>query len=47
MQPRMIKSGVTSQIEMNTLEERLNSERQSANTVFVRDMAFGIWGTMH
>ncbi|MCB8818584.1 hypothetical protein [Desulfosporosinus shakirovi] len=49
MLPRIIKLGVVNQkeIEIDTLEERLNSERQNANTVFVRDMAFGIWATMH
>ncbi|WP_368294566.1 class I SAM-dependent methyltransferase [Dehalobacter sp. TBBPA1] len=49
MLPRIIKLGVINQkeIEIDTLEERLNSERQNANTVFVRDMAFGIWATIH
>lgn len=50
MLPRMIKSGAINQKEidtMATLEERLHREQQSANTVFVRDMAFGIWATMH
>jgi Methylase involved in ubiquinone/menaquinone biosynthesis len=48
MLPRIIQSGTAGQKEINIdlLEERLNSERQNADTVFVRDMTFGIWGTM-
>ena len=45
---RIIQSGVAEakDIEIDTLEERLDIERHSANTVFVRDMAFGIWGAI-
>ena len=32
-----------SDIEIQTLEKRLNAER-SADTIYVSDMAFGIWG---
>lgn len=48
MMPRIIQSGTASQEEIgiDSLEDRLNRELKNANTVFVRDMAFGIWGTM-
>ena len=48
MLPRIIQSGTANQKEINIdlLEERLNGERQNADTVFVRDMNFGIWGTL-
>lgn len=46
MLPRIIKLGTISQDEINidSLEDRLHTELKNANTVFVRDMAFGIWG---
>lgn len=46
MLPRIIQSGSVSQeeIDIESLEDRLSIERKEANTVFVRDMAFGIWG---
>ena len=48
MLPRIIQLGVAEakDIEIDTLEERLDYERHIANTVFVRDMAFGIWGAL-
>ncbi len=48
MLPRIIQTGTFSQEEIGivSLEDRLRSERKNANTVFVRNMAFGIWGTI-
>jgi SAM-dependent methyltransferase len=45
MLPRIVAHGVAteSEIEVQTLEKRLNAERP-ADTVYISDMAFGIWG---
>ncbi|MDR1581194.1 MAG: methyltransferase domain-containing protein [Synergistaceae bacterium] len=44
MAPRMISHGVVSAEEMDveTLEDRLQSERRESDTPFIRDMAFGV-----
>lgn len=44
MAPRMIQHGVVTADEMDidTLEERLESERKESKTPFIRDMVFGI-----
>ncbi|RYX82569.1 class I SAM-dependent methyltransferase [bacterium] len=47
MMPRLIEHGVATdaEIEIETLELRLNEERQKANATFIWDMAFGVWGS--
>lgn len=44
MTPRMIQHSIVTAEEMNieTLEERLDSERKESETPFIRDMVFGI-----
>jgi ubiquinone/menaquinone biosynthesis C-methylase UbiE len=44
MAPRMISRGVVTAEEMdvNTLEDRLQSELRESSTPFIRDMAFGV-----
>lgn len=45
MLPRIIKHGVADakEIDIDTLEKRLSMERAS-ETIYVSDMAFGVWG---
>jgi hypothetical protein len=43
--PRITKQGVASEMEIDieTLEQRLTTERIAANSIYVSDMAFGAW----
>ena len=45
MLPRMFKHGVVSgaEVDIDTLEERLAAERSSTQSIYVSDMAFGVW----
>ncbi len=45
MLPRIIEAGVATaeEIQIDTLEERLTRERQEVDTLFIRDMVFGIY----
>ena len=42
---RITKLGVASEeeIDIDTLDERLQNEIKESNSVFIRDMAFGVW----
>jgi hypothetical protein len=44
MAARMMKRGVVTreELDIETLEDRLQEERKNANTPFIRDMTFGI-----
>ncbi|NRR29278.1 class I SAM-dependent methyltransferase [Oxalobacteraceae bacterium] len=46
MLPRIVRHGVASadDIGIDTLEQRLNAERASIDSIYVSDMAFGAWG---
>ena len=43
--PRIVAQGVASEgeIDIDTLEERLDRERQSTNATYIGDMMFGAW----
>ena len=45
MLKRIIEADIATEeeIEIDTLEERLQNERAESNSVFIRDMAFGVW----
>jgi ubiquinone/menaquinone biosynthesis C-methylase UbiE len=47
MLPRIVSHGVASaeEIDVETLETRLEDERRKANSVYVSDMPFGMWAT--
>ena len=44
--PRMVEHAVVSEAEVNigTLEQRLLTERENTKSVYISDMAFGVWG---
>jgi hypothetical protein len=46
MLPRIVARGVAgeSEIDIDTLETRLDRERLSANTTYIGDVMFGAWG---
>jgi cyclopropane fatty-acyl-phospholipid synthase-like methyltransferase len=45
MLPRIVSHGVASaeEIDVDTLEERLENERKHASGLYISDMAFGMW----
>jgi precorrin-6B methylase 2 len=48
MLPRIVEHRVASEdeIDIDTLESRLETERKITNTIFVRDMMFGAWAVL-
>lgn len=45
MLPRIIQQGIANEeeIDIETLDQRLNDERLSTNSTYVSDMVFGAW----
>lgn len=45
MLKRITQLGIATEeeIDIDTLDERLQNEREESNNVFIRDMAFGVW----
>jgi hypothetical protein len=43
--PRILAQGVASEseIDIDTLEKRLDRERQDTNATYIADMMFGVW----